>query len=88
VFQHYPDLQALWQGFAQQQYQRHEAALLARVEAAMETCKTQGLSLTFRRIEALAGLSRASLRRYPRIFALLSTHGLVRSKPDSQPLSK
>ncbi len=87
VFQQYPDLQALWQVFAQRQYQRHEAALLARVEAAMDTCKTQGLPLTFRQIEALVGLSRAALRRYPRIFALLSAHGLVRSKPDSQSVS-
>lgn len=88
VFQQYPDLQALWQVFAQRQYQRHEAALLARVEAAMDTCKTQGLPLTFRQITALAGVSRAALRRYPRIFALLSARGLVRANPDSQSVPK
>lgn len=88
IFQRYPELQTLWQVFAQRQYQRHEAALLARVEEAIDACKTQGLPLTFRQVEALMDFSRSALTRYPRVFALLSAHGLVRAKPDSQSVSE
>lgn len=84
VFQQHPELQSLWQAFAQRQYQRHEAALLARVEAAMATCEAQHFPLTLRRIEALMSFPRTALKRYPRILALLSARGLVRASPDAQ----
>lgn len=83
VFQQHPELRAMWQAFARRQYQRHETALLARVEAAMATCEAQHLPLTFRRIEALIGFSRSALKRYPRVLSLLQTHHLVRTKPDA-----
>lgn len=83
VFQQHPELRAMWQAFAQRQYQRHETALLARVEAAIATCEAQHLPLTFRRIEALIGFSRSALKRYPRVLSLLQTHHLVRTKPDA-----
>jgi len=88
VFQQHPELQSLWQAFAQRQHQRHEAALLARVEAAIATCEAQHLPLTLRRIEALMGFPRTALKRYPRILALLSARGLVRANPDSQSVLK
>lgn len=83
VFQQHPELRAMWQAFARRQYQRHETALLARVEAAIATCEAQHLPLTFRRIEALIGFPRAALKRYPRVLSLLQTHHLVRTKPDA-----
>jgi hypothetical protein len=84
VFQQHPELQAMWQAFARRQHQRHEAVLLAHVEAAMATCEAQHLPLTFRRIEALMGFPRAALKRYPRVLSLLQAHHLVRTKPDAR----
>lgn len=83
-FEQYPELMALWRAFDDAQRLRRETDLLARTQAAIDACQAQHVPLTLRRIAALLGLSRTALKRYPRVFALLSVHGLVHTNPDAQ----
>jgi transcriptional regulator with XRE-family HTH domain len=87
-FEEYPELMALWRAFDEAQRVRRETTLLARTQAAIDTCQAQNLPLTFRQVEALMGFSRSALTRYPRVFALLRAHGLVRARPDAKSVSQ
>ena len=76
-FEQYPELMALWRAFDEAQRLRRETNLVARTQAAISACQMEQVSLTFRTVSDRVGLARASMKRYPRVLALLQAYNLV-----------
>lgn len=79
-FEQYPELMTMWQTFDDEQRLRREAELVTRTQAAIFACQAEQIPLTFRKVSDRVGLARASLKRYPRVLAVLQAHHLVRTE--------
>lgn len=78
-FDRYPELMTLWRTFDEAQRQQRESDLVDRTRAAICACQTEGILLSFRNVSERVGLERATMKRYPRVLALLQAHNLVRT---------
>ena len=79
-FEQYPELLAMWRAFDEAQRLRRESELVSRTQAAIFACQAEQIPLTFRNVSARVGMERGSLKRYPRVLAVLQAHHLVRTK--------
>lgn len=78
AFSHYPELKALWNEFNQDQRRAHEDDLVLRVKEAIHQLETQEQPVTLRAIERIVGMSRGSLKRYPRVYQIFDDLHLLR----------
>jgi transcriptional regulator with XRE-family HTH domain len=81
LFEQYPELMTMWRTFDDEQRLQRESEMVARTLAAIFACQAEQIPLTFRTVSDRVGLARASLKRYPRVLAILQAHHLVRTKP-------
>jgi DNA-binding XRE family transcriptional regulator/biotin operon repressor len=79
-FEQYPELMAMWRAFDKAQRLRHESELVSRTQAAIFACQAEQIPLTFRKVAERVGMERVSLKRYPRVLAVLQAHHLVRTE--------
>jgi len=78
-FDRYPELMTLWRTFDKVQRQQRESDLVDRTRSAICACQTEGILLSFRNVSERVGLERATMKRYPRVLAVLQAHNLVRT---------
>jgi hypothetical protein len=76
-FERYPELMAMWRAFDEAQRLRRESELVDRTQAAICACQTRKIPLTFRNVSERVGMARGTLKRYPRVLAVLQANHLV-----------
>jgi hypothetical protein len=76
-FEQYPELMAMWRAFDEAQRLRRESELVDRTQAAICACQTRKIPLTFRNVSERVGMARGTLKRYPRVLAVLQANHLV-----------